>query len=49
VKTVDLVKENDFPILVMELCSGGLQKFIDDNKGKPIPEDFILKVLSDAC
>lgn len=38
IKIEDLIKENDRPALIMELCDGSLQDFIELNIGKIIHE-----------
>jgi serine/threonine protein kinase len=48
-KIVDLVKHNKVPVVVMELCDGSLQDFLDQNKGKQIPEIDILIIFKQIC
>ncbi len=45
-KIVDLVKHQNTPWVVIELCDGNLQNFIEENKGKQIPEDDILEIFA---
>jgi hypothetical protein len=37
---------NNAPVVVIELCDGSLQDFIDENKGKKIPEKDILDIFA---
>ena len=37
---------NNAPVVVMELCDGNLHDFIDENKGKQIPEKDILEIFA---
>jgi serine/threonine protein kinase len=43
-KIEDLVKLNNAPVVVLELCDGSLQDYINQNKGKSIPESDILDI-----
>ena len=40
---------NNAPVVVIELCDGSLQDFIDENKGKQIPEKDILYIFAQIC
>ncbi len=48
-KIVDLVKHNKVPVIVMELCDGSLQDFLDQNKGKQILEKDIVYIFRQIC
>ncbi len=37
------------PVLISELCDGSLQDYIDEIKGKIIPEDEIMEMLKMLC
>ena len=45
-KIVDLVKYQNNPVIVMELCDGSLKTFMNQNKGKQIPEKDIVEIFS---
>ena len=45
-KIEDLVLVNNAPVIIMELYDGSLRDYIDQNKGKNIPEEDILDIFT---
>jgi serine/threonine protein kinase len=43
------VKYQEYPVVVLELCDGTLQDFINENKGKQIPENEIVDIFTQIC
>ena len=48
-KIEDLVNFENSPVVVMKLCNGSLQDFIQNNNGIQIPEKDIVSIFTQIC